>query len=136
MYIHAPEAAHFLLGKSDCLGCAVLLCLVVCLTVLTSFSSLIKTCSSIVLSRIVHTVMLSVYGPSRSQRGTHHSSIVLSRIVHTIMLSVYGLSHSQRGTHRSTAVLLLPANGNPRFSEEDQLVLVSMATILKIAAQF
>ena len=28
-----PEAAHF----SDCLGCAVLLCLVVCLTLLVSF---------------------------------------------------------------------------------------------------
>ena len=32
------------LRKSDCLGCAVLLCLVVCLTFLSSFSSLIKTC--------------------------------------------------------------------------------------------
>ena len=29
-----PEAAH---RKSDCLGCAVLLCLVVCLTLLASF---------------------------------------------------------------------------------------------------
>ena len=36
------------LRKSDCLGCAVLLCFVVCLTLLASFfpsfSSLIKTC--------------------------------------------------------------------------------------------
>ena len=32
-----PKAAHFL-GKRDCLGCAVLLCLVVCLTLLASFS--------------------------------------------------------------------------------------------------
>ena len=33
------------LRKSDCLGCAVLLCLVVCLSLLASFfSSLIKTC--------------------------------------------------------------------------------------------
>ena len=36
------------LRKSDCLGCAVLLCLVVCLTLLASFflpSHLIKTCT-------------------------------------------------------------------------------------------
>ena len=31
-----PEAAHFF-GKNDCLGCAVLLCFVVCLTLLASF---------------------------------------------------------------------------------------------------
>ena len=40
-----PEAANFY-RKSDCLGCAVLLCLIVCLTLLasffSSFSSLIK----------------------------------------------------------------------------------------------
>ena len=34
-----PEAAHCFLRKSDCLGCAVLLCLVVCL-LLSSFSHL------------------------------------------------------------------------------------------------
>ena len=40
-----PEAAHF---SFDCLGCAVLLCLVVCLILLASFfSSLIKTCTCI-----------------------------------------------------------------------------------------
>ena len=33
-----PEAANFS-RKSDCLGCAVLLCLVVCLTLLASFFS-------------------------------------------------------------------------------------------------
>ena len=32
-----PEGAHFTLWKSDYLGCAVLLCLVVCLTLLASF---------------------------------------------------------------------------------------------------
>ena len=32
-----PEAAHFSLKKSDCLECVVLLCLVVCLTLLASF---------------------------------------------------------------------------------------------------
>ena len=38
MYIHVHEAAHKAdLRKSDCLGCAVLLCLVVCLTLLVSF---------------------------------------------------------------------------------------------------
>ena len=31
-----PKAAHFPLER-DCLGCAVLLCLVVCLTLLVSF---------------------------------------------------------------------------------------------------
>ena len=40
---------NHVLRKSDCLGCAVLLCLVVCLTLLgsflPSFSSLIKTCT-------------------------------------------------------------------------------------------
>ena len=32
------RGSSFFLWKSDCLGCAVLLCLVVCLTLLTSFS--------------------------------------------------------------------------------------------------
>ena len=32
-----PEAAHFFKRKSDCLGCAVLLWFVVCLTLLASF---------------------------------------------------------------------------------------------------
>ena len=32
-----PDAAHFFKRKSDCLGCAVLLCFVVCLTLLASF---------------------------------------------------------------------------------------------------
>ena len=42
MYIHGFE---FHPRKSDCLGCAVLLCLVVCLTLLaSSISSLINTC--------------------------------------------------------------------------------------------
>ena len=36
------------LRKSDCLGCAALLCLVACLTLLASFfSSLIKTCTTV-----------------------------------------------------------------------------------------
>ena len=35
--ICAAEAAQFSHWKSDCLGCAVLLCLVVCLTILPSF---------------------------------------------------------------------------------------------------
>ena len=34
--ICAAEAAQFSLWKSDCLGCAMLLCLVVCLTMLPS----------------------------------------------------------------------------------------------------
>ena len=36
-YVHALEAAHFSFVKSDYLGCVVLLCLVVCLTLLASF---------------------------------------------------------------------------------------------------
>ena len=48
--IHVHARQLFFHGKSDCLGCAVLLCLVVCLTLLASFflpsASLIKTCMS------------------------------------------------------------------------------------------
>ena len=46
-----PEAAHVSYRKGNCLGCAVLLCLVVCLTLLASFflpsHLLLKTCTYI-----------------------------------------------------------------------------------------
>ena len=51
MYMHCGFEFHLrqliFLRKNDCLGRAVLLCLVVCLTFLPSFSSLIKTCKCI-----------------------------------------------------------------------------------------
>ena len=36
-WVRIPSEAANLLWKSDCLGCAVLLCLVVCITLLASF---------------------------------------------------------------------------------------------------
>ena len=68
-----PEAAHF---KSDCLGCVVLVCFVVCMTLLASFflpsATLINmyvcTCTCIYLPISRHSC-LDCRWPAESQRG-------------------------------------------------------------------